>query len=98
MLNKNSRDGEASPLMLYHQMNPEFDEPIQLRKNSSLVMGRDRTDSISAFKKYDKSMVHQGNLNINHDFDSPHMSPMLTSTAIGGNYGGMMHGLGVNNF
>ncbi len=45
----------ASPLMFYQQaLNPEYDDH-NLRKNSSLIMSRDRTDSISAFKKYEKA-------------------------------------------
>ena len=42
-------------------------------------------------------MAHQLNLNTNQDFDSPHMSPTLTHTALGGPYGSI-HGLGINNF
>lgn len=77
--------------MLFHSMNPEFDDPnVQLRKNNNLVMGRDRTDSISAFKKYEKGMPTPGNINHNQDFDSPHMSPMLTGGGMAGMpYNGM---------
>lgn len=58
----------------------EYEDQHALRKNSSLVMSRDRSDSINAFKKFDK-----GNGLMNGDgeeFDSPNISPMLSSSVI----------------
>lgn len=84
----------ASPLMFYQQtLNPEYDDH-HLRKNSSLIMSRDRTDSISAFKKFEKAGQH---LHDQPGFESPRMSPMLSSTALGGlSYGGLQS-LGMPN-
>lgn len=85
----------ASPLMFYQQaLNPEYDDN-NLRKNSSLIMSRDRTDSISAFKKFEKA--GQGHLNDHHEFASPRISPVFRSTTLENlPYGGLQT-LGLQN-
>jgi hypothetical protein len=87
----------ASPtLLFFQQVNPETDDHSNLRKGTPQLMGRERVDSITGFKKYDKNMTSGSNLIDQQGFESPNMSPMLTGTAFNSlNFGGMT---GYNNF
>ena len=61
------------------------------------ALGRDRMDSIPAYKKqFDRAMTVPEHLNDHQDFDSPRMSPDLTGAAMGMPFGGYF-GLGTQN-
>ena len=58
-------------MFFQNQLFNELEDNHQLRQHSSIVMNRDRSDSISAFKKFDKQQID--------GFESPTISPLLSS-------------------